>query len=966
MVDISLIVENLPLYIFSLVVAAVGGYLMGNIGKKSSSTTQKRSEADDVKSSLNPPPMMRNLTSLIRGGEQDSAPSSTTERVIIVAHSLPVHIKKCSTSGKWAVKWDDSRNWLAAMRMLQNSEEDKLEVTWVGCVDAFKFEKEEIKEIEEELKKHNCVPVWIEERKLRQEFFHGFCKKVLWRLFHYVMPQADPDFGKKWEKRWEAYIQVNKLIANVVVKTASSSPENAAIWVHGYPTLLVPEFVRAALPLSKLGVFIHTPWPTTDVVRCLPERVRIVQAMLSADIVGFHTYDYARHFLSACRRIGGLDFTTVEGGRLGVQTQSGRTVLVEISHLGINSVFFHDLAKGEEVKKMVAAAKAEHKDRQIVIGIDHLDLVKGTLIKLQAYHRFLETHDDWKDRVVLIQVLLPSWNPPEEQKQIRASVFSVVKSIKENFGPGCIKLIDAAETNLSVNQTIAYYRAADAALVSTFWDGLNLVPYEFTASQDPERPGVLILSEFMGCSRSLSGALMVNPWSLQDVADKLHTALGMKLSARKAQHAKRGRYVLGHTTQRWARKFLEDLDCAKSLQRDLSFVHVERGAGINDLVGFRKNFTRLTLPSSSSSSSSSSPSSPQSSKSSSSLLPPSQQSTAGATSSSSSSSADMFEKQLRGGATHRVFFLDYDGTLVAEENLENVDDEEAAEDYTRNMRPSSALLSTLSALTKDKRNIVFVVSGREKCQLDSWFAEVKNLGIAAEKGCFIRWPQSMEEKLLSTSEASSTTTRGRNAELKTTWENAMETSSEWKTDVLRLLQAYTERTDGSYIETKEMSLSWHYDAADPVFGHNQAIELHRYIEKIVSSSVVDITQYSYHRILEVKPKGVDKGSTILNILSRLARAKIVDVSKSLVLAAGDEASDERMFHALRLASGEEDENKSSLYRRAAFSQTVPDNVRLDPRSTITCCVGRRPSPAKFYVYEPAELVRLLTKVANDY
>jgi len=975
---VALVTGNLPLFVFTLAIAVVIGYLLGG----AASGNQRRSgdvirRGSVVKPAFNTdrlssdaPPRVRSLSNLLRCSSEGK--SKDTKRVVIVAKSLPVKISPAAEEGKYTVTWDDSRNWLAAMKMLQKAEVEgqaTYSVTWIGCADGFRYKPEEQRAIEAALKEHNCVPVWVPEKVIRRRFFLGFCKGVLWRLFHYVMPQADPDFGKKWEARWDAYTKVNKLIAEAVVKVVSPNVHDAAIWIHGYPALLVPEFVREKLPLAKMGIFVHTPWPTTDVVRCLPERERILHAMLSADIVGFHTYDYARHFLSACRRIAGLDFAAVSGGRLGVKTQSGRTVHVEISHLGVNSQFFSTMAESEGVKSLVAKLRQEHKGRKIVIGVDHLDLVKGTLVKLQAYERFLETHRDMKDEAVLIQVLLPSSNSDEEQKAILESVTQVVDSIKKHHGGECIKVINAGNReNISVEETVAYYRVADAALISTFWDGLNLVPYELTASQDPKRPGVLILSEFMGCSRSLSGALLVNPWSLESVSEKLAMALNMENEARIAHYKNRARYVLGHTTQRWARNFLADLDLAKSLQRDLSFVHVERKEGVMDLVGFQKNFSHLTSAS---------------------AIPGTKRDTAG---SSSQSPTDVFlEKtenktfvEVLAESKLRVFFLDYDGTLIAEGNLQTVDDDAAAADYTRKVRPSTALLRLLKTLTEDQRNIVFIMSGREKYQLDEWFAGVPELGLAAEKGCFLRWPKRLASLLGTASQLVSDggdakipssqtpgspvvrtsvlsfeeqkSPRHKRGPLHGVWESAMGQDTEWKEDVLRLLRAYTERTDGSYIEAKEVSLSWHYDAADPVFGSNQASELHRYIEKIVSPSSIDITQYVYHKILEIKPKGIDKGQTIMYILQQIVNKLGADKTGGkapFVLAAGDEASDERMFEALKAVANEIKEHR--------VAANFP-NVKLDPGRTISCCVGLRPSAAQYYVYDPKDFVKLLKSI----
>ncbi|GAB5373430.1 hypothetical protein AAMO2058_001751000 [Amorphochlora amoebiformis] len=885
--------EDAPLFAFTLLVAAVGGYWLGAQTALASSANEEVEEGKEGEEEVPGPARVRSLSRMI---QRKSLPRNANEprHVVIVAQALPVKFKKID--GKWEVTWDDSRNWLAALRMLQEPAKDTKEsynVMWVGCVDSFDLTSDDIKSLEAALRVHNCVPAWIRSKELREAYFTLF--GVLWRLFHYVMPQADADFGEAWDARWKAYQEVNEIVGKVVCENAH---DDAAIWVHGYSMLLTADVIRKEKPMTKLGIFIHTPWPTTDVVRCLPEREALMQSVLSADIIGFHTYDYARHFLSACRRIAGLDFTTVQGGRLGVKTADGRTVLIEISHLGINSAFFQGLAESPEVSETVNRVREEHKGRQIIIAIDHLDMVKGTLVNLQAYNRFLEDHAECDD-VTLIQVLLPSWNSAEEQKRIRQSVVAQVTSIHNKYGKACLKILDGTQKPLTVEDTISYYRVADVALITTFWDGLNLAPYEFTASQDEDHFGVLILSEFMGCSRSLSGALRVNPWSLEDVSEKLGYALSMSRKERKANHLRRAKYVKSHTTQRWARNFLDDMELSKSLHRDLSFAEVEQKVGENKALWFKRNFTHLKIE------------------------------------------EGAYKSALDDDKRPCVFLLDYDGTLISEDD--NQDTILSVTDHRKKMRPTRKILETLTALTERKDTLVFIISGRERKQLGRWFSSIPELGIAAEKGCFIRWPRSIEASMRNVEDG---------------WEHTLRNVLDWKDDVMSLLKAYTERTDGAYIEHKEVSLTWHYEAADPVFGDTQASELHRYIQKIVSGAKVDITRYNHHRILEVKPKGVDKGSTVKRILDRLISSKVI-LDKPTVVCAGDEASDERMFKMLAGIAGAS-ETKEKL------TSTVYDvNFKLDASRTFTCSVGLRPSAAAYYVFNSHELVGLLSKSSRQ-
>ncbi len=920
--------DELLLYAGSVVVALVGGYLLGGAssgnGRVEQAPASGGSEALEAKIrsavvAESPPPGVSprgvDAAAVVRQSESKSpevtsygklvAPGKT-RRVIIVSRSLPVSFRAPNRrGGDWEITWKKDNNIFRAIRSLQKADASGYEMTWVGCVDAFSLKRGEAKALQQALAKHNCVPVFIESANLRERFFSGFCKGVLWRLMHYVMPQADVDFGKEWEDRWTAYREVNKAMAETICSIAGPSD---AIWVHGYPALLVPEFVRERLPLASIGLFVHAPWPTADVVRCLPERARILRAMLSADVVGFHTYDYARHFLSACQRIVALDYKTVRGGRLGVRTPNGRTVLVEVSHLGINASFFKRISGSKACLDRAAAIRAEHKGRQIIMGVDHLDLVKGTHMKMQAYERFLRTNPDWADRVVMVQVLLPSSNKADEQKRVLDSVMSTVRTLQADFGEGCVRVINGTAAPVSIEEIVALYSAADAALISTFWDGLNLIPYEFTASQPAETPGVLILSEFMGCTRSLSGAIRVNPWSLQSVSDAITTALNMQSTARIKAHRQRYAYVMKHTTEVWARAFLEGLDASRDqLQREISFMQIKHKSGGVEVLGVSKGFSRLT--------------------------------------------SETLEKVIK-PAARRVFFLDYDGTLISEEGQDAIGDETSADHYATRCAPSQALLALLKALVADPKNIVFVISGRQRKQLQAWLGDIQDLGLAAEKGCFLRWPKHLRSRIRDAASAS--------ASSQSEWVSNTDIKAHlaWKREVKPLLEAYTRRTDGSYMEEKEVSLSWHYDAADPEFGATQAQELRRYIEGIVSMEHLEIRSYTYHKILNVKPKGIDKGSTIHSILSTLflpsdGKPPLEDAKNACVFAAGDEASDEKMFRVLRRATS----TKSLTGDSAGGLQS------LDLRA-ITCCVGVKPSDASFFVHQQPELLKILSSVGG--
>lgn len=212
------------------------------------------------------------------------------------------------------------------------------------------------------------------------------------------------------------------------------------------------------------------------------------------------------------------------GGTIGIK-YSGRFVSILTSHVGVDGEAFSRACATPNVSEMVADIRAKHGKRAVVLGVDDYDVVKGVVLKLQAYGRFLATHPEWVRKVVLVQIILPTSTP--DKAVVKASVDTEVQAIVDEFGPDVIHVI--SERSLSLAEMAAYYRASKVAVISTFWDGLNLAPYEYTASQDHDNPGTLVVSEFMGCSRSLSGVLRVNPWGLEIVSDAIHAALTLSL-----------------------------------------------------------------------------------------------------------------------------------------------------------------------------------------------------------------------------------------------------------------------------------------------------------------------------------------------------------------------------------------------------------------------------------------------------
>ena len=615
---------------------------------------------------------------------------TASQNVIVVAKHLPIKVTHSGSGGdggEWSVEWEDSRSFLSNLRFLATP---KTTIHWVGLAQPALSEAQ-LPGYLAICAQHHCYPV-ILPPALYDSYLNGFCKAILWPMLHYVMPSPAENFGESWPHVWAAYEEANRLIAAQVQSLiATVNDPHTSIWIHNYHLFLLPALLRRSHPYTRIGLFIHTPFPTSDMFRALPARTPLLESIMSSDLLGFHTFDYARHFLSCSKRVLDLDFETLPGGALGIK-YNGRFVSLLISHVGIASQVIKQVSQSATVAARVNELRAQFGGRKVLIGVDDLDMVKGPLLKIQAIERFLSKYKEQAEKVVFVEIILLSKNY-NETLSMRDDMLSEINRVRDIYGQQCIHVIQPHEY-VPVTEQVAWYRASHVAVVSTFWDGLNLMPYEWTACQDSNDPGALIISEFMGCSRSLNGVLRVNPWSLETVADAIQQALTMSIEERKANHQRRHNYVMNHTVERWANGFLEHLDRASSLGAQLHLITPTVAGPSSRLLFLRTDFHHLD------------------------------------------------EERLLTSyrkCSKRMIFLDYDGTLIASDQKKGPNTKQQLG------HPPPSIIRLLTRLCEDENNCVFLMSGRTRATLMEWFGSVSELGLAAEKGLFLRWPRRLEE-----------------------------------------------------------------------------------------------------------------------------------------------------------------------------------------------------------------------------
>ncbi|OMO72409.1 Glycosyl transferase, family 20 [Corchorus olitorius] len=635
-----------------------------------------------------------------------SDPSSSSvqrDRIIIVANQLPIRAQRRSdnssnggggsnSSKGWIFSWDENSLYL---QMKDGLGDDDIEVIYVGCLkeEIHPNEQDEVSQIL--LETFKCVPTFLPP-DLFSRYYHGFCKQQLWPLFHYMLPLS-PDLGGRFNRSlWQAYVSVNKIFADRIMEVIN--PEDDFVWIHDYHLMVLPTFLRKRFNRVKLGFFLHSPFPSSEIYKTLPIREELLRALLNSDLIGFHTFDYARHFLSCCSRMLGLTYES-KRGYIGLEYY-GRTVSIKILPVGIHMGQLQSVLSLPETEAKVAELLKQYcgQGRTMLLGVDDMDIFKGISLKLLAMEQLLLQHPECQGKVVLVQIANPARGRGKDVKEVQEETYSTVKRINETFGMPGYNPVVLVDEPLKFYERIAYYVVAECCLVTAVRDGMNLIPYEYIISRqgnerldkvlglEPSTPkkSMLVVSEFIGCSPSLSGAIRVNPWNIDAVADAMDCALAMAEAEKQLRHEKHYRYVSTHHVGYWAHSFLQDLErtCREHVRRRCWGI----GFGLSfRVVALDPNFRKLSME-------------------------------------------HIVSAYKR--TTTRAILLDYDGTLMPQASIDK--------------SPSSKSIDILNSLCRDKNNMVFIVSAKSRKTLTEWFSPCEKLGIAAEHGCFLRLKRDAE------------------------------------------------------------------------------------------------------------------------------------------------------------------------------------------------------------------------------
>lgn len=456
-------------------------------------------------------------------------------RLLIVSNRLPVTIH--SEHGQISVH--PSAGGLATAMKGPHRDSDALWVGWPGEVG--RVSDEQLRQIGKALADQRLVPVPLSSNQVKR-FYEGFSNGVLWPLYHYDTEKVLRD---AWAN-WNTYVEVNRQFAEAAAVNAGPGD---LVWIHDYQLSLMPAMLRRIRPDLTIGFFLHIPFPSSEVFRILPWRNEILEGMLGADLIGFHTFAYMRHFRQSLTHVLRLS------PRSDTLTIADREIRLGVFPIGIDAAYFTGLAGDPEVQKEAERLKAETGGRKLLLGVDRLDYTKGLPRRLLAVERFLERHPEWRDRIRYLQITVPSRTQVESYARLRKELDEIAGRINAAHGTFGALPVHYLLRSVDDRALSALYMAADVMLVTPLRDGMNLVAKEYVAMH-PKDDGVLILSEFAGAAAELTESLIVNPFDLDQLAQYIKRALTMPASETRRRMRQLRQRVLGYDAFTWTEEFL--------------------------------------------------------------------------------------------------------------------------------------------------------------------------------------------------------------------------------------------------------------------------------------------------------------------------------------------------------------------------------------------------------------------------
>jgi len=492
-------------------------------------------------------------------------------KTIIVSNRLPVKISKADDEYNLSSSEGGLATGLGSIYKKGNNK-------WIGWPGVEITGEDDQHEITKKLNELSLVPVFLDQEEINQ-YYEGFSNDVLWPIFHYYTST----YATYKQSNWDYYEKVNNKFKDAVLKIAEPGD---TIWIHDYQLLLLPSLIRNELPDISIGFFLHIPFPSHEMFRLIPWRYELLNGMLGADLIGFHTFDDVRHFLGSVTRVLPVNSSS------NIISNGERSVVVESFAMGIDENKYASLPLQQDVKEQISQIKESFKNTKLILSIDRLDYSKGILQRLTAFEQLLQQHPEYMEQVTLYMIVVPSRDTVPQYAHLRDEIDKRVGNINAIYRKMDWTPIHYYYRSFPIETLSALYFSADVCLVTPMRDGMNLVSKEYVASR-VNNDGVLILSEMAGASKELIDALVVNPNNTEEVCEAIITALNMPLAEQKRRMLQMRQLVAKFNITHWVKIFMEKLKEVKLMQRSLQTRHVSFATEQSIIKRYHKTKKRI-------------------------------------------------------------------------------------------------------------------------------------------------------------------------------------------------------------------------------------------------------------------------------------------------------------------------------------------------------------------------------------